>query len=227
MKKPFANQRTSQAGSIAGRPPELEQQCRWTARRFCLCHSPRALSCRCGVLVCLRPRAGLRSACSHEFNREPPQPREPKRPLAPVSFAWFVYFAVYCLCSARWQPHAGWALDVHLGRGESVGEGGEYCRPNPTASKRRVNWEFDGQGRRIRQTTYDGSSGIYTPIEDLKFLSDAGRALLNRTRRTTRWRGRTCGDLISEPVCKLGMVLRLGILVLGEAERTEPPRSGL
>ncbi len=42
----------------------------------------------------------------------------------------------------------------------------------PTASKRRVTWEYDCRGRRIRQTTYDGSSGSYVMTEDLKFVSD-------------------------------------------------------
>jgi RHS repeat-associated protein len=42
----------------------------------------------------------------------------------------------------------------------------------PTASKRRVTWEYDCRGRRIRQTTYDGSSGSYVITEDLKFVSD-------------------------------------------------------
>ncbi|NMC81661.1 MAG: RHS repeat-associated core domain-containing protein, partial [Armatimonadetes bacterium] len=50
-------------------------------------------------------------------------------------------------------------------------------------SRRKVVWEFDGQGRRIRQTTYDGSSGSYVATEDLKFLSDgwAHVAELNAT----------------------------------------------
>ncbi len=44
-------------------------------------------------------------------------------------------------------------------------------------------WEFDGRGRRIRQTTYDGSSGSYVITEDLKFLGDGWRhiAELNAT----------------------------------------------
>ncbi len=53
----------------------------------------------------------------------------------------------------------------------------------PLASKRKVTWEFDGQGRRIRQTTYDGSSGSYVVTEDIKFVSDGWRhiAELNAT----------------------------------------------
>ncbi|MCO5053102.1 MAG: RHS repeat-associated core domain-containing protein [Verrucomicrobiae bacterium] len=53
----------------------------------------------------------------------------------------------------------------------------------PTASKRKVVWEFDGKGRRIRQTTYNGSSGSYVATEDLKFLADGWRhiAELNAT----------------------------------------------
>ncbi|NMC82331.1 MAG: RHS repeat-associated core domain-containing protein, partial [Armatimonadetes bacterium] len=53
----------------------------------------------------------------------------------------------------------------------------------PSLSRRKVTWEFDGQGRRIRQTTYDGSSGSYVVKEDLKFLSDgwAHIAELNAT----------------------------------------------
>src|SRR5206468_4336619 len=59
----------------------------------------------------------------------------------------------------------------------------ESFSTGPTASKRKVIWEFDGKGRRIRQTAYDGSSGSYIVIEDLKFLSDGWRhiAELNAT----------------------------------------------
>jgi YD repeat-containing protein len=42
----------------------------------------------------------------------------------------------------------------------------------PTGSKRRVAWEYDAMGRRIRQTTSDGSSGSYVATEDLKFVND-------------------------------------------------------
>jgi RHS repeat-associated protein len=48
----------------------------------------------------------------------------------------------------------------------------ESLSSSPTASKRRVMWEYDCRGRRIRQTTYDGSSGSYVVTEDLKFVSD-------------------------------------------------------
>jgi RHS repeat-associated protein len=51
----------------------------------------------------------------------------------------------------------------------------ESLASSPTASKRRVTWEFDGKSRRIRQTTYDGSSGTYVLTEDLKFVSDGWR----------------------------------------------------
>jgi RHS repeat-associated protein len=51
----------------------------------------------------------------------------------------------------------------------------ESLATNPTASKRRVTWEFDAKGRRVRQTTYDGSSGSYVLTEDLKFISDGWR----------------------------------------------------
>jgi RHS repeat-associated protein len=59
----------------------------------------------------------------------------------------------------------------------------ESLASNPAASKRKVEWEYDAQGRRIRQTTYDGSSGSYAVTEDLKFLSDGWRhiAELNAT----------------------------------------------
>ncbi len=59
----------------------------------------------------------------------------------------------------------------------------ESLTGNPTASKRRVAWEFDGKGRRVRQTTFDGSSGSYVATEDLKFVADGWRhiAELNAT----------------------------------------------
>jgi RHS repeat-associated protein len=40
-----------------------------------------------------------------------------------------------------------------------------------------VTWEYDYRGRRIRQTTYDGSSGSYLVTEDLKLLSDLSAGL--------------------------------------------------
>src|SRR5690606_3040742 len=43
------------------------------------------------------------------------------------------------------------------------------------ASKRKVVWQFDYRGRRMRQTTSDKSSGSYVVTEDLKFLSDGWR----------------------------------------------------
>ena len=53
----------------------------------------------------------------------------------------------------------------------------------PTASKRRVTWEYDALGRRVRQTTHNGSTGAYVVTEDLKFLNDGWRCLaeLNAT----------------------------------------------
>lgn len=54
----------------------------------------------------------------------------------------------------------------------------ESVSSNPTASKRRVAWEFDGKGRRIRQKTEDGSSGTYVVTEDLKFINDGWRCLV-------------------------------------------------
>src|SRR5436190_9849824 len=53
----------------------------------------------------------------------------------------------------------------------------------PQASSRKVTWEFDGKGRRIRQTSSDGSSGSYVVTDDLKFLADGWRhvAELNAT----------------------------------------------
>ena len=42
----------------------------------------------------------------------------------------------------------------------------------PQASWRRVGWQYDALGRRIRQTTSDGSSGTWQVTEDLKLVSD-------------------------------------------------------
>jgi len=42
----------------------------------------------------------------------------------------------------------------------------------PQASWRRVEWQYDALGRRIRQITSDGSSGSWVVTEDLKFVSD-------------------------------------------------------
>ena len=61
-----------------------------------------------------------------------------------------------------------WDAENRLTKAESLSS-------SPTASKRKVVWEFDGQGRRIRQTTYNGSSGSYVVTEDLKFVSDGWR----------------------------------------------------
>ena len=42
----------------------------------------------------------------------------------------------------------------------------------PQASWRRVEWQYDALGRRIRQITSDGSSGTWVVAEDLKLVSD-------------------------------------------------------
>ena len=42
----------------------------------------------------------------------------------------------------------------------------------PQASWRRVEWQYKALGRRIRQTTADGSAGAWVAAEDLKVLSD-------------------------------------------------------
>ena len=42
----------------------------------------------------------------------------------------------------------------------------------PQTSWRRVEWQYDALGRRIRQITSDGSSGTWQVTEDLKFVSD-------------------------------------------------------
>ena len=42
----------------------------------------------------------------------------------------------------------------------------------PQGSWRRVEWQYDALGRRIRQTTWDGSSGAWQVTEDLTFASD-------------------------------------------------------
>jgi RHS repeat-associated protein len=53
----------------------------------------------------------------------------------------------------------------------------ESLATGPTASKRRVVWEYDGQGRRIRQTIYSGASGSYIVTSDLKLLNDGWRCV--------------------------------------------------
>ncbi len=70
------------------------------------------------------------------------------------------------LSDGRWNYT--WDPENRLVKVESLPGG-------PAASKRRVAWEYDAKGRRIRQTTYDGSSGNYVVTEDLKFLSDGWR----------------------------------------------------
>ncbi len=69
-----------------------------------------------------------------------------------------------------------WDAENRVIQAESLASG-------PLASKRKVVWEYDSQGRRIRQTTSEGSSGSYVVTEDLKFVSDGWRhiAELNAT----------------------------------------------
>ncbi len=56
----------------------------------------------------------------------------------------------------------------------------------PTASKRKVTFVFDWQGRTTRRTEYDGSSGSYLVSRDEKYVYDALRCLaeLNATNNT-------------------------------------------
>jgi RHS repeat-associated protein len=44
-------------------------------------------------------------------------------------------------------------------------------------AKRKVEWTYDHQGRKIRQTTYDGSSGSYVVSNDLQFVYDGWHCL--------------------------------------------------
>jgi RHS repeat-associated protein len=79
-----------------------------------------------------------------------------------------------------------WDAENRLLKAESLSTG-------PTASKRKVEWTFDAKGRRVRQTTSDGSSGSYVVTEDLKFFCDGWQSLaeLNATNnaviRTYLW----------------------------------------
>ncbi|MCS7091525.1 MAG: hypothetical protein NZM03_12520, partial [Limisphaera sp.] len=50
--------------------------------------------------------------------------------------------------------------------------GVESMSLTPRASWRRVEWQYDGLGRRVRQITADGSSGTWQVTEDLKWVSD-------------------------------------------------------
>jgi RHS repeat-associated protein len=50
--------------------------------------------------------------------------------------------------------------------------GVESRAETPQASRRKVEWQYDALGRRVRQTTSDGSSGTWVVTEDLKFVSD-------------------------------------------------------
>jgi hypothetical protein len=50
-----------------------------------------------------------------------------------------------------------------LSRRKTVESGSDV----PSLSRRRVVWEYDGKGRRIRQTTYNGSGGSYEVTEEL------------------------------------------------------------
>jgi RHS repeat-associated protein len=73
------------------------------------------------------------------------------------------------LSDGRWNYT--WDGENRLTKVESLTTG-------PTGSKRKVVWEYDGQGRRVRQTTSDGSSGSYVVVEDLKFVSDGWRYIV-------------------------------------------------
>jgi len=42
----------------------------------------------------------------------------------------------------------------------------------PSSSFRRVDWKYDARGRRVRQTSYVLSNGVWQVVEDLKFVSD-------------------------------------------------------
>ena len=42
----------------------------------------------------------------------------------------------------------------------------------PSSSLRRVEWKYDAMGRRVRQTSYVLSNGLWQVVEDLKFVSD-------------------------------------------------------
>jgi RHS repeat-associated protein len=53
----------------------------------------------------------------------------------------------------------------------------ESLTGNPSASKRKVTYEYDGDGRRVRHTTSDGGSGSYIVTQDLKVASDAWACL--------------------------------------------------
>ena len=67
------------------------------------------------------------------------------------------------LSDGRWNYT--WDAENRLVRVESRSE-------TPAASWRRVEWQYDALGRRIRQITSDGSSGSWQVTEDLKFVSD-------------------------------------------------------
>ena len=42
----------------------------------------------------------------------------------------------------------------------------------PASSFRRVDWKYDAMGRRVRQTSYILSNGVWQVVEDVKFVSD-------------------------------------------------------
>jgi len=48
----------------------------------------------------------------------------------------------------------------------------ESLASTPMASRRKVEWQYDGKGRRIRQTEYDGSSGSWVVVSDIKMVYD-------------------------------------------------------
>lgn len=69
-----------------------------------------------------------------------------------------------------------WDAENRLTKVESLSTG-------PTASKRMVEFGYDWQGRMVRRTEYNGSSGSYVITNDLKFLHDGWHYLaeLNAT----------------------------------------------
>ncbi len=53
----------------------------------------------------------------------------------------------------------------------------ESLASTPVASRRKVEWQYDGKGRRIRQTEYDGSSGSWTVVSDIKMVYDGWQCI--------------------------------------------------
>ena len=72
------------------------------------------------------------------------------------------------LSDGRWNYT--WDAENRLRQVESLAS-------NPAPSKRRIVYEYDCQGRRIRETRYDGSSGSYLLSSDRKYLYDGWRCV--------------------------------------------------